>query len=315
MANEETRKQDILDALGKFDEESKLSNDKFVKDLESEREIPSVIYHYTNDLGLRGILETGKFWLTDIFKLNDPSELEYGISHLIETLVTAVDSGAQTLSAHVKAFRSKGLKTSAYYYLCSFSSDGDELGQWRAYADNGRGFALGFDRKVLEDAFMNDKISNQENSTFPITYNEAYISDLQRGLVKELFLKIQWHSFKFLDEDAYFDNLLFPLINHGLYRSLHFKHKAYKNEHEYRFLQIFPHDQPPPEVKLRSRDYSLVSYREFDWRSVAAKALREIKIGPSADKEKAMQFVRDCQQVSNIDPLELTVSNIPYRAL
>jgi hypothetical protein len=33
---------------------------------------PPIIYHYTNDAGLRGILESGKLWLTDIFDLNDP---------------------------------------------------------------------------------------------------------------------------------------------------------------------------------------------------------------------------------------------------
>jgi hypothetical protein len=33
MANEGTHKQGILDALGEFDEEYKLGNDKIVKDL------------------------------------------------------------------------------------------------------------------------------------------------------------------------------------------------------------------------------------------------------------------------------------------
>ena len=315
MVNERTHKQEILDALGKFNEESKLSNDKIVNDLKSKWKTPEVIYHYTNDFGVRGILETGKCWLTDIFKLNDPSELEHGISHLIEALEAASDSGGQTLAAHVKAFREKGLDKSAYYFVCSFSSDGDELGQWRAYADNGRGFALGFDRKILEDAFMNDKTANQNNATFPVTYDEAYLSRIQRELVEELFLKIHWHSFNYLGNGAYFNNLLFPLIEHSLYRTLHFKHNAYKNEQEYRFLQIFPSNQLPPERRLRSRDYSLVGYREFDWRSVAAKALREIKIGPGADKEKAMKFVQDCLQGTGIGQIEPTVSKIPYRAL
>src|SRR5271157_5275624 len=168
MADKGTLRQDILAAVSKFDEESELINEEIVNNLMSNREIPSVIYHYTNDLGLRGILETGKFWLTDIFELNDPSELEHGISHLIEALKANSDSLGKNLSEHVEAFRSKGLKKSARYFVCAFSSDGNELGQWRAYADNGRGFALGFDRKAFEDTFMNDKTSEQENATFPV---------------------------------------------------------------------------------------------------------------------------------------------------
>jgi hypothetical protein len=30
-------------------------------------------------------------------------------------------------------------------FVASFSTDGDSLSQWRAYADDGRGFAIGFD--------------------------------------------------------------------------------------------------------------------------------------------------------------------------
>lgn len=91
--------------------------------------------------------------------------------------------------------------------------------------------------------------------------------------------------------------------------------KAYENEQEYRFLQMFQSDQLPPEVKLRSRSYSLIKYREFDWRSVAARALKEIRIGPAADKEKAFEFVRDCLQEAGIGSVDLTDSRIPYRAL
>jgi hypothetical protein len=75
--------QEMADALGKFSDESGRINDTIVNDLVSKREVPPVIYHYTNDLGLRGILETGVFWLTDIFNLNDPSELRHGFSHRV----------------------------------------------------------------------------------------------------------------------------------------------------------------------------------------------------------------------------------------
>jgi hypothetical protein len=31
--------------------------------------IPPIVYHYTNDVGLKGIQEVGQLWLTDIFDL------------------------------------------------------------------------------------------------------------------------------------------------------------------------------------------------------------------------------------------------------
>ncbi len=54
---------------------------------------PSVIYHYTDDVGLRGILESGTLWLSDIFNLNDPSELSHGFSHAISILNAMAEPG------------------------------------------------------------------------------------------------------------------------------------------------------------------------------------------------------------------------------
>jgi hypothetical protein len=41
--------------------------------------VPDTVYHYTDDNGLIGILQHGTLWLTDIFSLNDPTELKHGI--------------------------------------------------------------------------------------------------------------------------------------------------------------------------------------------------------------------------------------------
>ena len=56
---------------------------------------PHIIHHYTDDNGLRGILQSGKLWLTDAFYLNDPSELRYGVGIAMDTLArTAAGQGS-----------------------------------------------------------------------------------------------------------------------------------------------------------------------------------------------------------------------------
>ena len=47
---------------------------------------PPMIYHYTNDAGLKGIIESGKLWFSDIFGLNGPSELRHGLAVAIDVL-------------------------------------------------------------------------------------------------------------------------------------------------------------------------------------------------------------------------------------
>lgn len=41
--------------------------------------ITETLYHYTDLRGLEGILKFGKFWFTDYWHLNDPSELKHGV--------------------------------------------------------------------------------------------------------------------------------------------------------------------------------------------------------------------------------------------
>jgi len=93
---------------------------------------PETIYHYTDDRGLRGILESGILRFTNVFSLNDPSELRHGMSHAASLLRTMSKGGP----AHCKAFAGlfaefveHGLHKSAHLFTCSFSKNGDELGQ------------------------------------------------------------------------------------------------------------------------------------------------------------------------------------------
>ena len=80
--------QDMKDALIKFDAAAEAIVKSFLDTVESQ-EPPKIIYHYTNDVGLRGILESGQLWLSDIFNLNDPSELSHGFSHAVSDLPDA----------------------------------------------------------------------------------------------------------------------------------------------------------------------------------------------------------------------------------
>jgi hypothetical protein len=134
--------QDMKDALSAYDTSAKKIIESFIRPLDMQK-APAVVYHYTNDAGLRGILETGRLWLSDIFSLNDPSELRHGISSAVNILESKAKDGPQAAKVFAKNFATLdvGVERSAHFFVLSFSSDGDDLGQWRAYADNGRGYA------------------------------------------------------------------------------------------------------------------------------------------------------------------------------
>jgi len=313
--------QDMQDALSKFDATAQGIVKSFLETVEAE-EPPAIIYHYTNDVGLRGILETGQLWLSDIFNLNDPSELSHGFSHAVKILNDKAAKGpreSQVFAKHFSAFHEAGMQASAHYFVCSFSADGNDLGQWRAYADNGRGYALGFDAKALEDVFTKENgVAIANNCTFGVTYKDAVLVELHRQMIESMFDLISLPHGKNMESaslHAYMKELSVTLSVHVLRAALFFKHEAYRNETEYRFLQIHRADVPPPEVKRRYRSYELVKYREFDWKRLQAGALKRIVVGPAADPAKATRFAADCLAACNVENVEVVRSEIPYRAV
>lgn len=96
---------------------------------------PPIIYHYTDDHGLKGILETGNLWFTDLFNLNDPSELNHGIRQALDALNSAADMGRPEVKIFYNQFKEAlagNIESTAHYFVCCFSKTDDDLGQWRA---------------------------------------------------------------------------------------------------------------------------------------------------------------------------------------
>ena len=137
------------------------------------------------------------------------------------------------------------------------------------YADNGRGFALGFDGPALEQAFGT---SATGHSTLPITYSDAALHKIQSALLETAVQYVSWpHGKGMSGEDIaeYMEELAKVLALGIVHSSVFFKHEAYANEQEYRYFQVHSAGKPIPEIKYRNRHNTLVPYRSFNWRAVA----------------------------------------------
>ena len=295
--------------------------DSFSKELLAT-DVPPLIYHYTDDRGLKGILETGRLWFTDLFKLNDPSELNHGIRLALDILESEANRGPPEAKQFSKMFSTlvNNLEVIGHFFVCCFSENGDDLGQWRAYADNGHGYAIGFDAGALEQTFVKGVESEADIcSTFPVTYDDKRLREIFEKLVVETIPAISMPEGKKLDNDAvstYLQKLTTNLASSYVMASLFFKHEAYSNEQEYRFLQVFRADREVPNVKTRIRPYSLIRYREFDWKSVANESVKEIVFGPAGDRKIAPMFAYDCLREYLPAPRITSIkgSEVPYRS-
>ena len=170
---------------------------------------------------------------------------------------------------------------------------------------------------ALENGFTKrGGIPTPNNSTFHITYNDARLLGIQSQIVEKMRNLIMLPAGRSLQNSAitvYMAELQMLLTLHILQTILFFKHEAYANEREFRFLQIHKADEPPT-VKVRARRYGLVKYREFDWRSIAPDALKKIVVGPAADYGATSQFAKDCLGLFHLNNVEVARSEIPYRA-
>lgn len=107
-----------------------------------------LIYHYCSAETFNAICTFKKIRLCDLFTMNDFLEMHWGYSiweKAANELIT--DLGHEFIDSIDAIINISGTKS--LVLASCFSTDGDVLSQWRAYADDGNGFVIGFDAKTL----------------------------------------------------------------------------------------------------------------------------------------------------------------------
>ena len=111
---------------------------------------PKILYHYTTQRGLVGIVHSRSAWATNISYLNDATEFIYTFDvakNVIEELDMAHYKYAKALHRFLDDVRIQNIH--ANHFVCSFTEEGDLLSQWRGYCPDCNGYSLGFSFKNL----------------------------------------------------------------------------------------------------------------------------------------------------------------------
>ncbi len=112
--------------------------------LESNRH-EGIIYHYTDYYALANILETRKLRYTDYRFFNDPTEIKFG-QDLIKKVIE--DSGLPNMQRLMMVINSvyDVFNNGCNMYVSCYSTAVKKLALWRYYANDGCGFAIGFNK-------------------------------------------------------------------------------------------------------------------------------------------------------------------------
>ena len=106
-----------------------------------DQNIPEVIYHYCGINSFYKIISSGVIWASLYTSLNDYTEASWFYNKLV---TKANGKWSVEHAAKLEKFLDNVFINIKDYFIASFSEKEDVLSQWRAYAEDGQGVAIGF---------------------------------------------------------------------------------------------------------------------------------------------------------------------------
>jgi hypothetical protein len=262
----------------------------------------NIVYHYCDLETFRKIIRKPKLRLTNIVKSNDESEIKYGLGVFKEETYMSIRRVVRKLKNPELIEFSENFDSDeffstlfeatdfAYYAVC-FSQAGDSLSQWRAYANNGNGVAIGFNTSYLKTF---SRYRNRLLEYRKINYSKnALRKIITEYLEKALTVISEGEAILQCD----YENVLLRLLSKAIYSSVFYKHHAFKEEKEFR-LAYFPFLNLG---SLKAKTFNTVSSDNIG----QLKRMREISQNPeyhdNFDLSAPLFFIRGNQFVSYFD--------------
>ena len=265
--------------------------------LESEYfQPPDVIYHYTSMQGLLGILTSKSIWASQSNCLNDSSEFSLAID-LAQELIKEFQINPDqhfNLKYFLDPNRNVKSRITPNTFVCSFSENGDQLSQWRAYGSCTGGYNIGFNSSAINN--------NLEFQDFFSLTKCIYDPDLQREIMTK-FVK----DFNGKEDDP---GRLMELI----FLAHLFKHEGFREEAEWRMIGHDAHIFRTDRLFFRCGNSHIIPYTNINFNDFA-KSIDCITIGPTPNPNQARNSVRQlCTHLGiDLDPSKIRLTNIPYR--
>ena len=274
---------------------------------------PNILFHYTSIGTLLDILskqnEDNKicFRATHAKFLNDPSEYQLAVSLLKQSMINYENENS-IKNGNSTYFNDKLIKkltlVSGNPFILSFSANADDLSMWRSYGADGKGVAIGLDRKMLEAYANNDNTINTR--LLQCIYNKQKIINKLTTEWGNLYNEIT-----FMDEGkkiglSSFD-FFFDIIN----QSFSFKEEDYCVENEWRLCTNVTDNKT---LRYRNNGDLIVPYIEHYFNK---EIIKKITVGPCVNKELSKEsiemFVKSKEYQLSSD--SIIASKISYRQI
>ena len=286
--------------------------------------IPTIVYHYCSLESFLSIIKSGTIRLSNISKSNDTDEIKYCFDAFQKTLKYScllysrqhiTDKEQQKFFNEIdydSLVTRAVINDSLVYYTACFSTESDLLSQWRGYANDGKGVAIGF---YTHDFFKANELKNLKFDK--ITYNMSVEQD---KLKKYVINNLNAASLKTTNENfiSVYMNAINDVISGMVYKAVFNKNPAFQEENEWRLVfypfgnirnlsithkskdlsanQLFYDRMLEPieyereynglirgKLQFRCTDNKIISYIDVDFNNIKDRILAEIVIEPKAN--------------------------------
>jgi hypothetical protein len=250
------------------------SIESFLKDWLSRHEIKpeGELFHYTSLEGLKGILSNRSLWFSHASTLNDPLELQYGREVINEVINESIKNNSDNLLRPFYDQLKIQLNTMGdlihHPFITCFCEEGDLLSQWRAYAQKGVGYSIGF--KFNSQTQLATQIDELENGRPLFLRKVIYKPEDQKELVQNYLDKVLPIAKKEINKMKESENDTYPSAVIGIQASnplidlmLCFKHPAFHEEKEWRLMRVTRDNFDAENLKFRENEDSLIPYRSL----------------------------------------------------
>ena len=278
-----------------------------------------ILYHYCGLDAFLSIIKNSTLWLSDIRKSNDYLECEYCRDKINEKIRGFLEDDKEALEAWDFGYNiNSDLSMDMISYVACFSENKDQLSQWRGYADNGAGIAVGFSRESFADL---KEAAPSHISFRKVIYDEKeqekFIERIARESIKAMETKPVAQVAAELNQNY---RLQFPVL----------KNASFEEEAEWRIIFNDSFSKRKRHVgknilfsgiRYTVREKRLVSYIEMDFSKLKYNAIKEIWIGPKAEVEiqdilhllDVYGYYDDVENYNESAPIKIAHSASSYR--
>jgi hypothetical protein len=245
----------------------------------NDNALPDLLYHYTTQAGLLGIVWSQELFATKIQYFNDSAEFHLALD-LAFALLQEPDAGG-TVERRARIAEQIHAVRQANIFAVSLTTDGDLLSQWRAYGRSSNMYAVGLRSSVL-----------------------LRIAEERDGMLSRCLYDTEGHRQKIGDAvdaavhdgghaDAFRNSILSiaPLV----------KHPSFEEENEWRLVTPLLDERG---MEFREGLFTPVPYIAVPLRADGESAIREVVVGPSRHRELAIMataaFLRSRDLVADV---------------